>query len=223
MKRAEEMVQEILTRAAQSKPSLPQQQDSSSKKASTTKAILFWEKMVVLYTDKWTSRNGAAPSSLWIQAIGKLSNDQIKAGMAACMRRSLEDGNNFAPDLTDFLALVHSTASPEIGLSLEDVKAEFKRYCRDRGYYDSAELFPWTNSNWLLYWICTAVRLRMVRYNLSEVDVDKALRNEVRDWSVKLAAGGTIPTPATRIENKTRQRPAWMDLLDMKNKQAPNS
>ncbi|WHZ42179.1 replication protein P [Rahnella bonaserana] len=136
--------------------------------------------------------------------------------MAACMRRSLEEGNNFAPDLTDFLALVHSTSSTELGIPFEEVAKEFKRYCRERGYYDSAELFPWTNSNWLLYWICTSVRQRMVRYNLSEADVDKALRNEVRDWAAKLAAGEQVPTPATRIENKTRPRPAWMDLLEQK-------
>ncbi|WP_414059347.1 replication protein P [Rahnella inusitata] len=136
--------------------------------------------------------------------------------MAACMRRSLDEGNNYAPDLTDFLALVHRTSSTELGIPFEDVAKEFKRYCRDRGYYDSAELFPWTNSNWLLYWICTSVRQRMVRYNLSGVEVDKALRTEIREWAAKLAAGEEVSTPATRIENKTRPRPAWMDLLDKK-------
>ncbi len=130
------------------------------------------------------------------------------------MRRSLEEGNNYAPDLTDFLALVHSTSCTGLGITFEDVAKEFKRYCRDRGYYDSAELFPWTKSNWMLYWICTSVRQLMVRYNLSEAEVDKALRKEIQRWSEKVAAGEQVPTPATRIENKTRQRPAWMDMLD---------
>ncbi|WP_265578417.1 replication protein P [Rouxiella badensis] len=135
------------------------------------------------------------------------------------MRRSLEEGNSYAPDLTDFLALVHSASSKEDGISFDDVKAEFKRYCRDRGYYDSAELFPWAEPKPLMYWICTAARQRMVRYNQNDVEVDKSLRKEISDWAAKIAAGEQVPAPATRIENKTRPRPAWMDLLDQKKQQ----
>lgn len=137
--------------------------------------------------------------------------------MAACMRRSLEEGNSYAPDLTDFLALVHSASSKELGMPFEDVKAEFKRYCRDRGYYDSAELFPWTNR--IIYWICTAARQRMVRYNQSDVEVDKSLRKEISDWASKIAAGEQVPEPVLRLADKTRPRPAWMDLLDKKKQQ----
>lgn len=135
------------------------------------------------------------------------------------MRRCLDEGNSFAPDLTDFLALVHSASNSELGIPFEDVKKEFKRYCRDRGYYDSAELFPWTNSNWLLYWICTSVRQK----NPSDAEVDKVLRKEIREWATKLASGELVPTPATRIEDKQRTRPAWMDAYNKSKENAENS
>ncbi|WP_112288497.1 replication protein P [Rahnella sp. AN3-3W3] len=168
-----------------------------------------------IYSDRWVAKNGQEPSSLWVQAIGSLSEAQLARISQACINRCI-DGNPWAPDLAEFMSLIGETHDVPVGLSFEDVAKEFKRYCRERGYYDSAELFPWTNNNWLLYWICTSVRQRMVRYNLSEADVDKALRNEIRDWAAKLAAGEQVPAPATRIENKTRPRPAWMDLLDKK-------
>lgn len=166
------------------------------------------------------AKNGPEPSLLWTQAIGSLSDQQLAKIGQICIQRCI-DGNPWAPDLAEFMAMIGDTQEKPLGFTVEMVRDEFKRYCRDRGYYDSAELFPW--SNVLMYWICTAVRQRMVRYNLSDADVDKAIRRELKEWGDKIAAGGTIPNPATRIENKTRQRPAWMDLLDMKNKQAPNS
>lgn len=115
--------------------------------------------------------------------------------------------------------MIGETQDSPYGLSLDKIKDEFKRYCRERGYYDSAELFPWSEPKPLMYWICTSVRQRMVRYNLSEADVDKALLKELQQWAAKIAAGEQVPVPATRIENKTRPRPAWMDLLDKKKQQ----
>lgn len=177
-----------------------------------------WVTMGEIYSDRWVAKNGTEPSSLWIQAIGSLSDHQLARIGDCCIQRCI-DGNPWAPDLAEFMSMIGETQESPFGITIEKLQDEFKRYCRERGYYDSAELFPWVEPKPLMYWICTAVRQRMVRYNLSEADVEKALRKELHVWTAKIAAGEQVPVPATRIENKTRPRPAWMDLLDKKAQQ----
>ena len=59
-----------------------------------------------LYTTKWTKRNGSVASDLWLEAISTLSDHQIKSGIDKCKER-IFSGNAWAPDLSEFLAMIH--------------------------------------------------------------------------------------------------------------------
>lgn len=51
-------------------------------------------------------KNGEVPSSTWIKEIGLLSDEQIRKGILK-VREEIRSGNKWAPDLADFLALIH--------------------------------------------------------------------------------------------------------------------
>lgn len=64
-------------------------------------------------------KNGKVPSSIWITEIGQLSDEQIRKGISK-VRENIRSGNAWAPDLADFLALIH-------GQSEVDYHAAFMR------------------------------------------------------------------------------------------------
>lgn len=161
------------------------------------------------------AKNGTMPSLTSKAAIGGLSEKQMSGVMDACIARCLA-GNSWPPDLAEFISMVSSVSAEQnpFGISLQDVSTEFRWYCRDRGMYDSAELFPWSHP--VLYWICTDVRQRMIQYRLTEMEVEKALKQQLEHWCQKVANGGEVPRPTMRLQDKTRPRPAWMDLYKPK-------
>lgn len=183
--------------------------------SASEKAYHLWEMMGEMYSDRWVAKNGTMPSLTWKAAIGGLSEKQMSGVMDACIARCLA-GNSWPPDLAEFISMVSSVSAEQnpFGISMHDVSTEFRWYCRDRGMYDSAELFPWSHP--VLYWICTDVRQRMIQYRLTEMEVEKALKQQLEHWCQKVANGGEVPRPTMRLQDKTRPRPAWMDLYKPK-------
>ena len=59
-----------------------------------------------MYTDKWIRKNGAVASSIWIEAIASLTPQQLRQGVDKCKEKILS-GNAWAPDMADFLAMIH--------------------------------------------------------------------------------------------------------------------
>lgn len=62
--------------------------------------------MEELYSSKWVKKNGAIASSLWLEALSTLTNEQIKTGLQRC-KDKIFGGNAWAPDLAEFLAMIH--------------------------------------------------------------------------------------------------------------------
>jgi len=62
---------------------------------------LFWLRMTEMYGHLWVSAYGDVPSELWAKAVARLSNDQIKMGLEACLYRD----DNYPPNLPTFLKL----------------------------------------------------------------------------------------------------------------------
>jgi hypothetical protein len=73
-------------------------------------ADLIWLTMGELYTTKWTKRNGDIASDLWLEALGTLTDEQIQLGMDKCKQKIFK-GDYWAPDLSEFLALIHGHSS----------------------------------------------------------------------------------------------------------------
>ncbi|MDN0126881.1 MULTISPECIES: replication protein P [Yersinia] len=153
-------------------------------------------------------------------AVSKLSPAQLDFAAQACVERCI-NGNHWPPDLAEFLAIIGIGGGNPFGLTRNDVMTEFKRYCRDRDYYSSAEMFPWRQP--VLYWICTELRQRMIDYRLSEVEVEKLAGITLNSWAERIAAGGEIPRPTLKLEDKQRTRPAWMNAYNERKENAVNS
>lgn len=68
--------------------------------------------MVELYSDKFIKKNGAIASKLWSEALNTLTDEQIKKGIFKCKERIFE-GNAWAPDLSEFLALIHGQTAKD--------------------------------------------------------------------------------------------------------------
>ncbi|CAM0019413.1 hypothetical protein VPHD171_0044 [Vibrio phage D171] len=77
-----------------------------SREQSLTAAQKLWEILTEYYTDKFIKKNGEVPSSTWITEIGLLSDEQLRRGVIAC-RDNIRRGDQWPPDLSGFLALIH--------------------------------------------------------------------------------------------------------------------
>lgn len=95
--------------------------------------------MTSYYTDKWTSKNGAAPSSSWITELGILTDEQIRKGIIAC-RDKIRKGDQWPPDLSEFLALIH-------GHTDIDYHAAFIR-CLNKEPQGRIEQWVYENAGW---------------------------------------------------------------------------
>lgn len=94
---------QLMTAACQPHSKQSQEHD---KKETQRKADHLWDLMSQLYTDKWIKKNGAVASSIWIEAIGSLSGEQLRLGVERC-KEQIFSGNKWSPDLADFLAMIH--------------------------------------------------------------------------------------------------------------------
>ena len=172
-----------------------------------------WLKLTELYGDKWTNKNGAEPSLMWKQALSTLSDQQLDGLFKFCIDRCM-NGNPWPPELSDVIVALSddSVKQNPFGISFDVMLTDWKRYCRDRGMYDSAEMYPYRHH--VQYWIFTDIRRKMIDLRMTEPEVEKALKKSLLEWSEKVAAGGKIPKPTLRLADKSKPRPAWMDLIE---------
>ncbi|CFQ87848.1 Uncharacterised protein [Yersinia frederiksenii] len=63
----------------------------------------------------------------------------------------------------------------------------------------------------------------MIDYRLSEVEVEKLAGITLNSWAERIAAGGEIPRPTLKLEDKQRTRPAWMNAYNERKENAVNS
>ncbi|QKG44941.1 replication protein P [Providencia rettgeri] len=150
---------------------------------------------------------------MWSQSIERLTDTQFEAIFQYCIDRCMS-GNSWPPELSDVVVAVTSMAVDDnpFGITFDVMLTDWKRYCRDRGMYDSAEMYPYRHH--VQYWIFTDTRRKMIDLRMTEPEVEKTLKKSLLEWSEKVAAGGKIPKPTLRLADKSKPRPAWMDLIE---------
>lgn len=132
----------------------------------------------------------------WIAAFaegGIRTIEQLKAGM----RQARASTSPYWPSPGQFVAWCKDS-STVLGITLADAMAEFHRYNRDRGMYQSPEKFEWSAP--VLYWIVTDARRAMYQRQLSEAEVENFINRKMAEWSKKVAAGEQVPDPVKTID-----------------------
>lgn len=128
-----------------------------------------------------------------------LTDEQLQAAVDACVQRCCE-GNQFAPDLAEFMGIVSQRVTNPFGLSVEDVMVEFKRYCKTRYQFSCAEMFPWRQP--VLYYICCDMRAEMLQGNLNDTALEKRAAVHLKTWGEKVRNGQAVPVPRPLLSEK---------------------
>lgn len=93
----------------------------------------------------------------WVRAFaenGICNMDQINAGLAEARRLA----SPFLPSPGQFIEWCQQGSAQRAGLpTAEQLYSEFLTYCKRRGAYDSAEVYPWKSD--ALYWLVTDLYL----------------------------------------------------------------
>ncbi|HBR6996458.1 TPA: replication protein [Klebsiella aerogenes] len=156
-----------------------------------------WTVMGEIFSNRWTQKNGAAPSDMWIAQIGSMSDAQITLVCRQCMERCAA-GNTWPPDLAEFVALVSASGANPFNLTSEAVMAEYKRWRNESYRYSGSDRYPWKQD--VLYHICVEMRRTGVERNLTEGELKKLAEKLLTKWTKHLANGFSIPPIRRQLE-----------------------
>lgn len=133
----------------------------------------------------------------WVLAFrenGITTMEQVSAGMRVARRQE----RAFLPSPGQFVAWCKQGELKSHGLpDEEELFAEFKLFCRDRGLYDSSERYSWKSN--ALFHMVTAVYNQMRSFNLTDSEVKKRCAIELRKMAARMDAGEEIPPPRVQI------------------------
>ncbi|BBS36802.1 phage replication protein [Enterobacter cloacae] len=160
------------------------------------KAWKFWELMLEIYSTRWETKNGSAPSDLWIAQVGSLTSDQTTSVCNAMVARC-KAGNSWPPDLAEFVTLVADASGNALGLRTADVMAEYKRWRNESYRYDSSEVFPWHHP--VLYQICTEMRRSGVERQMTQTELEALAAMQLAKWEKHVVDGHPIPPVRRQI------------------------
>lgn len=175
--------------------------------------LLFTNLMQVFPAAKQTALSTpaevAAAKRQWILAFaenGITTVEQLQAGM----RMARQQESDFWPSCGKFIGWCKAGAAVSAGLpSVDEVEADFRRYCANRG--GRPEDFDWSAP--VVYWIVTDVRRQMLQHNLTEAEVRKSIQHHLNRWAKRLASGERVPSPVAQIAHK-QHIPAPCELAD---------
>lgn len=163
------------------------------------KAWKFWELMLEIYSTRWETKNGSAPSGLWIAQIGSLTSDQTTSVCNAMVARC-RAGNSWPPDLAEFVTLVADCGGSELGLKTADVMAEYRRWRNESYRYASTEeYFIARECHPVLYQICTELRRTGIERQLTEKELEALAAGQLAKWEKHVADGHRIPPVRKQI------------------------
>lgn len=161
------------------------------------KAWKFWLAMGEIFTNRWESKNGSAPSALWIAQIGNLTSDQMTNVCNALVARCAA-GNSWPPDLAEFVTLVADNCGTVLGLKTSDVMDEYWRWRRESYRYDAADQFPWRHE--VLYQICTEMRRTGTERQLTERELEGLASRLLAKWEKHLSNGFSVPKVRKQLD-----------------------
>ncbi|WP_432653981.1 replication protein P [Salmonella enterica] len=156
-----------------------------------------------IYSNRWTSKNGAEPSDLWIAQIGNLTSGQMTSVCNAMVSRCAT-GNSWPPDLAEFVTLVAECDGGALGVRVSDVMREYRRWRNESYRYDSSEQFPWQHP--VLYQICTELRRTGVERQMTEKELETLAAKELAKWEAHVESG--MPIPPVRKQIAAPRHPA---------------
>lgn len=138
----------------------------------------------------------------WVLALlesNTCRRNQIEAGL----RVARQQNSDFLPSPGKFIAWCREG---ELSLAelptVDEAMAEFKRYGAEKGFYPTAEMFPWRLD--VMYQIIPETRRRMQQYNLTNSEVRVSLEKQLKHWAKVLRDGGKIPPIKALITDQTR-------------------
>ncbi|BBV77059.1 phage replication protein [Raoultella planticola] len=160
------------------------------------RAWKFWVLMLEIYSNRWETKNGSAPSDLWIAQIGSLTSDQTRSVCKALVERC-RSGNSWPPDLAEFVTLAADCCGTALGLTVKDVMAEYQKWRNESYRFDSSEQFPWRHP--VLYQICTEMRRTGVERQMTEKELEGLAARQLSKWEKHVSDGGEIPPVRRQI------------------------
>ncbi|KMJ07736.1 hypothetical protein SN05_01904 [Serratia marcescens] len=174
------------------------------------KAWLLWETMVGIYANRWVSKNGAAPSTIWGQTISKFSDDQLAYAARRCMERC-SAGNHWPPDLAEFTAIVGECTANPFGLTADDVMTEYHRWRNESWRFDSAESFDWRHP--VLFQICPELRRAGIGRKLGHNELAALAGRLLAKWAKQAEMGFSIP-PVRKAKALDNRPPGDAQVAD---------
>ena len=163
------------------------------------KAWKFWVLMLEIYSSRWETKNGSAPSDLWIAQIGNLTSDRMTSVCNAMVARCAA-GNSWPPDLAEFVTLVADCDGGKLGLKVSDVMAEYRNWRNESYRYASTEeYFIDRKCNPVLYQICTELRRTGVERQMTQPELERLAADQLAKWEKHLEDGKQIPPVRKQI------------------------
>jgi hypothetical protein len=124
-----------------------------------------------------------------------MTSEQITRVCNGCIERCTS-GNTWPPDFAEFVALVAECGGGVLGLTVDDVLAENKRWRDNFFRYNCTEAFPWKHP--VLYQICIALKRKGIEYKLTEKELRNLAAEELAHWEKRAKSG--IPIPPIRAQ-----------------------
>jgi len=157
----------------------------------------------------------------WVRAFaenGICNMDQINAGLAEARRLA----SPFLPSPGQFIEWCQQGSAQRAGLpTAEQLYSEFLTYCKRRGAYDSAEVYPWESD--ALYWLVTDLYRAMIDHRLTDGEVRKKAQSLLVDMGKRLDRGETIRKPVKRLaapERPSGPTPAQLAIAEYERRKA---
>lgn len=106
-------------------------------------------------------------------------------------------GNNWPPDLAEFISLAAECAGGSFGFTAARVIAEYTNWRNSTWRYSGSADYPWPHP--VMYHICLELRQRCVERRLTEGELVKLAEKLLSGWEKKVAAGYSVPPVQKRI------------------------
>ncbi|PVZ84841.1 replication protein [Serratia sp. S1B] len=119
-----------------------------------------------------------------------MTSEQITRVCNACIDRCTS-GNTWPPDFAEFVSLVAECGGGVLGLTVDDVLAENKRWRDNFFRYNCTEAFPWKHP--VLYQICIVLKRKGIEYKLTEKELRNLAGKELEYWEKRAKSGVPIP------------------------------
>lgn len=154
-----------------------QQSQQQDIKETQRRADHLWDLMSELYTDKWIRKNGAVASTMWIEAISSLTPQQLRFGVDKC-KEKIFSGNAWAPDMADFLAMIHGHDEVDLDMAYSRLLAKSPEGRIEQWVYEKAAFNIRRESD-------TKARQMFKRYMKEAMELDKQGKLETNEDILK--------------------------------------